>query len=242
MGRFWAAVGRQVVAHPGLILAGQLPRARLSGVARDRRADHLRHAGRAQSEAESVQGMKLLEKHFLIGENWPDCGPGGYRPGGNFDTKAERKSISAITQQLQEFQYLDEPRRQDASVDHVRCLTNPLGDPLGVKLSMRQFIAPQRRRRQPGEQRQFLSSGEHQGEGHAAWGLVTDYDPFSQESIRLVGSLDQWLEEGRRRETGAPPGTTWIRCIPGHARSGYLDAVNRSDTKWVSVSTSRWPW
>ena len=233
MGRFWAAVGRQVVAHPGLILAGSflvLAFPAWRGIGVPITYDML---AELNPKRESVQGMKLLEKHFLIGETGPIVVL-AYRPGGNFDTKAERKSISAIAQQLQEFQYLDSRGDKTRPIDHVRCLTNPLGDPLGVKLSMRQLMRRNAIADNPESKRQFLSSGEHQGEV-TRFELVTNYDPFSQESIRLVGSLDQWLKE-QKAETGLRLARRGFR-FRGHdrARIRDLDAVNRSDTKWVSV-------
>ena len=141
--------------------------------------------------------MKLLEKHFLIGETGPIVVL-AYRPGGNFDAKDERNNIKTLARDFQDFKYRDIHGDEEQPVDHVRCLTNPLGDKLGVKLSARELSRRNAIADNPESKRQFLSSGEHQGEV-TRFELVCDYDPFSQESMDLLGSIDRWLKTDVKR-------------------------------------------
>ena len=50
---------------------------------------------------ESVQGMRLLEKHFLIGKTGPITILAN-RGGGNFDAPGQRAKIAALTEELNE--------------------------------------------------------------------------------------------------------------------------------------------
>ena len=231
MGRFWAGVARKIVAHPGLILTVSflvMAVPAWHGIGVPVTYDML---AELNAKRESVQGMKLLEKHFLIGETGPTVVLAHY-PGGNFDAKAERTQIKLLARQLQNFEYVDSQGEKTHPIDHVRCLTNPLGDKLGARLSMSQLAERDAIVDNPESKRLFLSSGEHQGEV-TRFELVTNYDPFSQESMRLLGAIDDWLKQKQD-----PAGSAWHNVefdfVGITAGIRDLDAVNRSDTKWVA--------
>ncbi len=79
----------------------------------------------------------------------------------------------------------------------------------------------------------FLSGGEYAGEV-TRFDMVCDYDPFSQESMRLLGEVDNWLKEKKDQ-----PNSAWhdvefdFTGVTAGIRD--LDAVNQSDTHWVGV-------
>ena len=79
----------------------------------------------------------------------------------------------------------------------------------------------------------FLSSGEYAGEV-TRFDLVCDYDPFSQESMRLLGAIDEWLKEKKSQ-----PNSDWhgveFDFVGVTAGIRDLDAVNQSDTLWIGV-------
>ena len=79
----------------------------------------------------------------------------------------------------------------------------------------------------------FLSGGEYAGEV-TRFELVCDYDPFSQESMRLLGAVDDWLKKKKSQ-----PNSAWhdveFDFIGVTAGIRDLDAVNQSDTFWVGV-------
>ncbi len=229
MGRFWAMLARQIVAHPGLILAVSfvvLAVPAWYGLNVPITYDML---AELNPKRESVQGMKLLEKHFPIGETGPMIIL-AHRPGGNFDTKAEREKITQLAIQLKDFDYTDSKGKK-IRIDQVRCLANPLGDPMGGKLSARQLMRRNAIAENPETKRQYLSSGEHLGEV-TRFELVTDVDPFSHESINLLDSIDNWLKNNVKTQPGWHDVDFDFIGITAQIRD--LDAVNSSDTKWVA--------
>ena len=76
MGRFWTMLARQIVAHPGVILVGSFVLLAVSRLARPERADYLRHAGRAQSQARERPGHEAVGKAFSHRRNGPHDHPG----------------------------------------------------------------------------------------------------------------------------------------------------------------------
>ena len=81
---------------------------------------------------ESVQGTRLLEKNFLIGKTGPITIL-AYRRGGNFDDPEQLARISALTEELTKFEYVDSQGNKTQPIREVSSLTNPLGEPLTKK-------------------------------------------------------------------------------------------------------------
>ena len=63
---------------------------------------------------ESVQGMRLLEKHFLIGETGPITIL-AYGGGGNFDTAGAAGEDRGLTMELNNFEYVDSQGKKTTS-------------------------------------------------------------------------------------------------------------------------------
>jgi putative drug exporter of the RND superfamily len=230
MGRFWAMLARQIIAHPGLILVGSflvLAVPAWHGFNVPVTYDMLAELNPSR---ESVQGVKLLENHFLIGETGPIVLLAD-RPGENFDTDEQREKITKLAMELKNFEFVDSRGDKTQPIDHVRCLTNPLGDPLGGRLSASKLAQRIAIARNPETKRQFLSSGEHLGEA-TRFELVTDFDPFSKKSMDLLDSLDNWLK-AKKAQPNSPWHDVEFDFVGTTAQIRDLDAVNRSDTLWV---------
>jgi RND superfamily putative drug exporter len=242
MGRFWNRLAGAIVSHPGLILVGSffvLAVPAWHGFNVPITYDML---AELNSKRESVQGTRLLEQHFLIGKTGPIT-VFAYHRGGNFDTPEQWTKICDLTVELNNFAYVDSEGKQSRPIREVSSLTNPLGEPLSQeklgkkldlwhkeKLSFRQFA--QRRAILAKSRRFFLSGGEVAGEV-ARFELVCDYDPFSQESMRLLGAVDDWLKKKSQ------PNSAWhdveFEFVGTTAGIRDLDFVNQSDTLMVSV-------
>ena len=145
-----------------------------------------------------------------------------------------------MTVELGNFIYVDSAGKRTMPVREVSSLTNPLGEPLTakrLKLWRKQRLGAaeigQRTAILAKSRKFFLSGGEYAGEV-ARFDLVCDYDPFSQESMRLLGAVDDWLKEKK-----AQPNSPWhdveFDFIGVTAGIRDLDAVNQSDTFWVGV-------
>ncbi|MEI8374430.1 MAG: MMPL family transporter [Planctomycetota bacterium] len=239
MGRFWNRVANVVVSHPGLILVGSflvLAVPAWHGFNVPITYDML---AELNPKRESVQGTRLLEKHFLIGKTGPITVL-AYHRGGNFDTTEQYVKIRDLTTELTKFNYVDSDGKKTEPIREVSSLTNPLGEPLTKKklnlwrdkgLSAREIF--ERKATLEKSRKYYLSGGEYAGEV-ARFDLVCDYDPFSQESMRLLGKIDDWLKEKKNQ-----PNSGWhdveFDFVGVTAGIRDLDAVNQSDTQWVGV-------
>ena len=131
MGRLWTVLARQIVAYPGLILVASFFVLAVPAWYRLQRADHLRHAGRAVARnARASRACGCWKSTSSIGET-ETIGVLAYWRGGNFDMPAEsgRRSPSwrwSSTTSSTKTAII----RHKPPIDHIRCLTNPLGDSL----------------------------------------------------------------------------------------------------------------
>ncbi len=232
MGRLWNRVADVIVAHPGLILVGSflvMAVPAWHGLDVPITYDML---AELNPRRESVQGMRLLEKYFPIGETTPITIL-AYQGGGNFNSPEQRTKIAALTAELNNFPYVDSQGKNAKPVHAVRSLTNPLGDPSSEKLPLRLLMQRKALSNNPECKKVFLSGGEYVGEV-TRFDLVCDYDPFSHESIRLLGAIDDWL-----KKKSQAPNSAWhdvsFDYIGVTAGIRDLDEVNRSDTFWVGV-------
>ncbi|MGO9109199.1 MAG: MMPL family transporter [Thermoguttaceae bacterium] len=239
MGRFWNRVANMIVSHPGLILVGSflvLAVPAWNGFNVPITYDML---AELNPKRESVQGTRLLEKNFLIGNTGPITIL-AKRGGGNFDAPEQLTKISTLTEELTKFVYVDSKGKETMPIREVSSLTNPLGEPLSKK-KLRLWRKDGLGGREIGERtailrksrKFFLSGGEYAGEV-TRFDLVCDYDPFSQESMRLLGAVDDWLKAKKSQ-----PNSDWrdveFDFIGVTAGIRDLDAVNQSDTFWVGV-------
>jgi len=234
MGRFWTRMANAIVAHPGLILVGSflvLVFPAWHGLRVPITYDML---AELNPQRESVRGMRLLEKHFLIGEITPITIL-AYHGGGNFNSQEQRDKITLLTKELNDFEYVDSHGKKTTPIHAVRSLTNPLGDALGGKIAMRVLMQRKAISNNPECKKVYLSGGEIAGEV-TRFDLVCDYDPFSLESMRLLGAVDDWLKKKSQ------PNSAWhdvaFDFIGVTAGIRDLDEVNQSDTFWVGVAVA----
>ena len=248
MGRFWNRLADAIVGHPGLILVGSflvLAVPAWHGFNVPITYDML---AELSPRCESVQGMRLLEKHFLIGETTPitilaypsDIDSPEHCKNVDFDSPDRRTKIADLAKELSSFQYFDSQSKKTYSIRAVRCLTNPLGDPAlqaGEKLSVRQLMRAKAISNNPECKKVYLSGGNYEGEV-TRFDLVCDeqYDPFSLESMRMLGAIDDWLK------TKIEPTAAWhdvtFDFIGVTAGIRDLDQVNQSDTTFVGVAVA----
>jgi putative drug exporter of the RND superfamily len=239
MGRFWARLATGIVSHPGLILLGSflvLAFPAWHGFDVPITYDML---AELNPQRESVQGTRLLEKNFLIGMTGPITIL-ARRAGGNFEANDELARIEALTAELSSFVYVDSGGRETKPIHEVSSLTNPLGEPLTRK-KMNLWREKGLGFREMGERiailkksrRFYLSGGEYTGEA-TRFELIGDYDPFSQESMRLLGAIDHWLDE-KKSQPNSPWSNVEFDFVGVTAGIRDLDAVNQSDTLLVGV-------
>ena len=129
--RFWDWSSRVIVTHPGLILISSVllmsPLAWHGWTSRhDLSYDLLRDM---EETRPSVQGTKLICKHFLAGETGP-LTILAYRKGGEFnDVESKgRKEIATLTKELYSVQGSD----GTDGIASVRSIAEPLGDTPGA--------------------------------------------------------------------------------------------------------------
>ena len=239
MGRFWNHLADLIVLHPGLILVGSffvLAIPAWHGFNVPITYDML---AELNPNRESVQGTRLLEKNFLIGKTGPITIL-ARRHGGNFETTEQLAKISTLTEELTKFVYVDSAGDKTTPIREVSSLTNPLGEPLSRKklnlwrekgLGAREIF--ERNGILKKSRKYFLSGGEYAGEV-TRFDLVCDYDPFSQESMRLLGAVDDWLKakQGKLNSDWHDVEFDFIGVTAGIRD---LNAVNQSDTFWVGV-------
>lgn len=233
LGRFWQHVANGIVAHPGLILVASflvLAVPAYHGVNVPVTYDLL---GELSSDRLSVQGMKLLEQYFPVGETGPITVL-AYQPGAQFDETEGRRRISLLTGELWELTYTDSHGEQTRPILSVRSLTNPLGDPPGA---FSPFTPAGRRKmatiNHPKAKAMFLATtpapeyADYQG-CVTRLDLICRYDPFSKESTRLLGQIEE-----RLLAHAADPNSPWhgasfdFTGITAGIRD--LEAVNTSD-------------
>ena len=182
-------------------------------------------------QCESVQGMRLMEKHFLIGETVPItilAIPGG----GNFDTPRAAAKIAALTKELN--------AASSTSIARARRPSHPCRPqpdqsarrsvPEAARSCQRAAVDAQRKAisNNPECKKVYLSGGEYAGEV-TRFDLVCDYDPFSLESMRLLGAIDDWLKTKKDQPNSAWHDVTFD-FIGVTAGIRDLDEVNQSDT------------
>jgi RND superfamily putative drug exporter len=237
LGRFWQALARLIITHPGLILAGSflvLAVPAYQGFSVPLTYDLL---SELPADRVSVRGTRMLERYFALGQMDP-IGFLAYRPGYNFDTPEERRQIALLTKELAELPYVDSHGDETRPVLGVRSLTNPLGDPLKRK-SAREIARDVAVQKDPRTKAIFLSTQPDPKypqftNGVTRFELICQYDPFSPESIRVLGEVDKRLSA-----LAADPASPWFGTsfdfIGTTAGIRDLEAVNTSDTLRIGV-------
>jgi RND superfamily putative drug exporter len=185
--RFWDWSSRVIVARPGLILLGSVllmsPLAWHGWTSRhDLSYDLLRDMDDSRP---SVQGTKLICKHFLAGETGP-LTILVRRDGGEFnDVESKgRSEIARLTKELYSVQGSD----GTVGIASVRSIAEPLGDTPGV-MSVRKMVMI----KNPNTLAYFLAQEPGYKGNVARLDVVLSFDPFSNEAADLLSQVERFL-------------------------------------------------
>jgi RND superfamily putative drug exporter len=221
-------VAQAIVARPGVILVSSfllLAVPAWSGLAVPVTYDFL---SELSSDRISVRGTRLLAQYFPVGETGP-ISVLAYDPTARFDTAEGKRRISLLTKELCDLTYTDSSGAECRPVLSVRSLTNPLGDPPGAFSP----FSPAGRRKMaalnhPKAKAMFLSATPQCAGTVTRLDVISQYDPFSKEGMRLVGEIER-----RLLASAADPESPWhgtsfdLTGITAGIRD--LEAVNTSD-------------
>ena len=189
---FWAWLSGLVVGRPGTILAvslaAMLPLA-YRGLRIEVTYDLL---GELQPQRRSVEGTRLLRRHFPAGETGPITILAYRSDGGLDDSPSTRDQIRRLAQRLYEFSYTDAEGNTIRPITSVRSLVEPLGDPperFGFFSGLRKGLVRGHHRT---KSTYLAQSPEYAGK-LARLDVVARHDPFSADSIRLLDRLEEDL-------------------------------------------------
>jgi RND superfamily putative drug exporter len=179
----------------------------------------------------------LLKKYFPIGETGPITVL-AYHPGENFDAQTRRLQVSKLTKELSDFTYIDSKGVETHPVLGVRSLTNPLGEAQGA---FSPFTPAGRRKmaalNHPRTKAMFLSAMPGYVGDVTRLDLICQYDPFSHESMRLLGQIEDSLLQ-KQADPASPWYETSFDFIGISAGIRDLKAVNTSDTFRIGLLVS----
>lgn len=190
-----AALADAILARPGWILAATLvallPIAAL-GVAPRITYDLL---SELRADRPSVAGTRLLRQHFLAGATAPVTVLAVVDAGG-LDTRAGEDRISRLTRLLYEWEVVEPDGTRSRPILSVRSLTEPLGDPPG---GFNPLSAAGRRKlmalKYPKTVATYLAQEPPYAGRVARFDLIFRHDPFSAESVALLGEVERLLDQ-----------------------------------------------
>ena len=228
-----AGIGHAVVTRPGLIFVGCL--LLLAWPAYEAFSVPITYdlVAELSPQRPSVQGTRLLRCYFPPGEGEPITVL-AQRGAADLRTDQGRDEISLAdhaTQRpdLRRFTGRDAAR----PILAVRSLTNPLGD------SPRSYASPHKLifARNPRVMNKFLSHAQGFADKVTCLDLITCYDPFSRENVRLLDFVEKKLQA-----IAADPASPWqgteFDLVGTTAGIRDLEAVNQSDRRLIGVLTS----
>jgi len=221
---FWNALADLVVRRPGTILVVSLiVMAPLAVYGFDVRLTY-DFLNELADDRPSVEGAKLIRRHFAAGELGPVTVL-AHKQGGQLEDKDGERAISRLTKQL-----YDMP-----GVASVRSIAEPLGDKPGVfqPFSSRgraKLIAIKHKRT---EARFLTQVPELKGEV-ARFDLVLASDPFSPQAIETLNHVDRSLHELRLAPDSPWQGATFTL---GGTTVGIrdLERVTRGDQRLIQL-------
>ncbi|HUG70424.1 MAG TPA: MMPL family transporter [Pirellulaceae bacterium] len=186
---FWHRLARNIVVHPGKILAGCVlllaPLAYYGSFSADHTTFDLLSS--LEHSRESYQGSVVLKQHFPIGEGSPIIILAQKRDAG-FDSEDRRTAAVAMGAIFD----LTAALTDIEGVDAVRSLAEPLGDPPRWSLTQtkKNILRQHRLTRSI-----FLAqSAEHQG-NVTRFELILRHDPFSSGAIDTLVRVEAFLNE-----------------------------------------------
>ncbi len=251
-GRFWQRLADVVTARPGLILVVSL--LILLPITRPVRvlvSDLF--AGRAisqgprltvpvtydllselRSDCPSVRGASLLWEYFPADQASPVTIV-AFNPETDFDDKAGRRKLALLTKELSDFKYVDSDSNTVRPILSVRSLTEPMGDRPGSRSPLtpagrRNIVAKQN----PRIKANFVSQTPPLKGKVTRLELVFPYNPFSQESIRLLTQVEDLLLE-KAKDKDSPWFGTSFDMVGTTAGIRDLEAVTGSDRFRIQI-------
>ena len=237
--RLWEKIAATLMAHPGPILIGSvliLAWPTYVGLSVPTSYDLL---GELNRQRFSIRGTELLQHYFPPGQ----IGPITILVRADtpiFKTSEGKSQISRLTKELSGLTYTDSHGVQTTPVSGVRSLTNPLGGAPGVmdpftRLGRRNLAA----RSSPRAINRYLAEAPGFDGKVTRIDLLTRYDPFSAESVRL-------LEDVRQRMHGlaGDPASPWhgmeFSFVGITAGIHDLRIVNQGDFYRIAALTRFW--
>ncbi len=142
----------------------------------------------------SVRGTQLLRQFFLAGATGPVTVL-AEAPTPRFESREGADQIARLTADLYSFEYSDSSGQVAAPFVSVRSLTEPLGGPPGSYNPLSgEGLATMAARRHSKVKPHFLAQSPGYKDRVTRLDLVSRYDPFSRESVRLLDHLEEHLD------------------------------------------------
>jgi putative drug exporter of the RND superfamily len=235
--RFWERLAHLIVTRPGTIIITAFILLCLPAYAGFHVPITYDLLSQMKSDRVSVRGTRLLEQFFPTGETGPIMVL-AFDTGLDFSSDAQRQQISLLTREFYKFTYTDSHGLETHPILSVRSLTNPLGDAPGA---FSPFTPAGRRRmaavNHPRTKAMFLAAAPGYAGHVVRFDLICQYDPFSHESTRLLGAIDERLKALSRDPASNWRGTSFD-FAGTTAGIRDLEEVNTSDTLRIGVLVS----
>jgi len=255
LGRSWTAalwerLGRAILDRPGTILIVSL--VLMVPLTRPARAILGRLAGgqtgeweltvpvsydllnELRSDRPSVEGTYLLWRYFPADQTGP-LTILALKRGADFDSQEGRKQIARLTSELFDMTYTDSRGRTVHPIESVHSLTEPLGDAPGTfnplsKAGRYKLAALSH----PKTKATFVSQAPDWAGQVTRLSLVTQYAPFSKESVRLTDRIDKDLR-AKAKDPNSPWFGTEFDLVGTTAGIRDLEEVTTSDRRLIQL-------
>jgi RND superfamily putative drug exporter len=227
IGRFWDRASRNILAMPGVILIAAIivmfPFA-YQGTSVGITYDLL---SELRQDRVSVQGTRLLHRHFAPGETGPITILARKRNGG-LDTPEGEADITSLTESL--FNVSD--------VVAVRSFSSPIGKKKAIEQPS--IFNPRdwqvRVARAMDETKAaFISQAEGYRGDVARFDVITNLDPFSHEAIEKLNDIELKLKERIQAEADSPWAGATFEFAGTTAGIRDLKAVTEHDQRLIQI-------
>ncbi|MBN2294328.1 MAG: MMPL family transporter [Pirellulales bacterium] len=251
-GRFWQRLGNAVTTRPGLILVVSLlimlpitrpVRVLVGNVFAGRSISEGPRLtvpvtydlmSELRSDCPSVKGARLMWKYFPSDQASPVTVV-AFNPEANFDSKAGRRKLALLTKELYDFEYVDSAGNTVTPILSVRSLTEPMGDQPGSRSPLSsEGRLKLTALRNPSIIANFVSQEPPLDGKVTRLELVFCYNPFSQESIRLLTQVEDLLL-AKAEDTDSPWYGTDFDMVGTTSGIRDLEAVTGSDRFRIQI-------
>jgi RND superfamily putative drug exporter len=235
-GRFWARIGQAVVTYPGRILTASLLLLAWPAYAGSSVPTSYDMLAELRPDRFSIRGTDLLKRFFPAGETGPMTILAS-RDTAVFPSEQGKGQISQLTKDLYELSYRDSQGRLTRPIVGVRSLTNPLGGAPGI---LNPFTRAGRRnleaRGNPRATAAYLAKAPGYAGRVTRLDLITRYEPFAPEALRLLDHVQQRLVS-LAGDPASPWHGTRFDFLGTTAAIRDLRTVNNRDFLHVAVMT-----